>query len=157
MNMRRQRMRCVIMSALKFSGPWAVSAFTRISRSDLRKLAPPCGARGAASVGPGLVSIALIAASGSDGRNSLYTISCGREGGQIQGISLTLAAELIKLYRRQQYFYGREALRTAHCSWYKRVMGIHGPRDRTIQSIFTARGRVDRVLGLMVLGLMPVL
>jgi hypothetical protein len=36
-------------------------------------------------------------------------------------------------------------------------MGIHGPRDRTIQSILTARGRVDRVLGLMVLGLMPVL
>jgi hypothetical protein len=37
-------------------------------------------------------------------------------------------------------------------------MGIHGPRDRAIDSISAARGRAgDRALVLMVVGLMPVL
>jgi hypothetical protein len=85
-------------------------------------------------------------------------MECGREGRRIQGFSRKLPAELIKLDRRRRYLPGGKALRTAHCGWYKRFMGIHGPRDRAIDSISAARGRAgDRASVLMIFGLMPVL
>src|SRR5271166_3508440 len=51
-----------MMSALKLSGEYAVAAFSRMARSDCRRLMRPLGRAGAATAGNSLFAITLMVA-----------------------------------------------------------------------------------------------